>query len=378
MGIIDRYVLRIFTRILGVCFLSLVGLYLVIDVFNNLEEFLRYAKVKGGLANVLAMYYAPRILTFFDLTSPLLTVISGVFTITFLQRSRELTAILAAGVSPARTITPLLLGALAVTALSAANREIMIPRYQDSLSRNAQNWLGQTERPVHPCFDKQWGINLSGRAVVERDRLIVDPAFRLSGPTAASIGHKLQAGEARHHVATAERPAGYWLTDVTKPADIDRRPSLVIDGEPVLLTSHDTPWLEPGDCFVASRVPFARLTGERSANRFAATTDLIAVLRNPSLGSGANIRVAVHSRFVQPLLDASLFLMGISLVLVGRERNLFVAAGLCLVVVNGFYVVNLVCQTLGNNLILTPALAAWSPVFIFVPIAIFMAVPIWD
>lgn len=377
MGILDRYILRVFARILAVCFLSLVGLYLVIDVFNNLEEFLRYSKVKGGLGNVLVQFYAPRILTFFDLTSPLLTVISGVFTITWLQRSRELTAIMANGISPSRTIAPLLFGALVVTALSAINREVLIPKYQDTLSRNAQNWLGQAERPVHPCYDKQWGINLSGKAVVAREQKIVGPVFRLSTSTAA-MGHKLEAATAHYHDAEDDRPAGFWLRDVEKPADIDARPSVLVDGEPVIITSADTPWLGPGECFLASRVPFARLTGEQAANRFAGTRELITVLRNPSLGSGANVRVAVHSRFVQPLLDASLFMMGISLVLSRRQRNIFVAAGLCLLVVNGFYLVNLACQALGNNLILSPAIAAWTPLFFFGPVALYLATPIWD
>jgi lipopolysaccharide export system permease protein len=377
MGIIDRYVLRVFARILVVCFLSLVGLYLVIDVFNNLEEFLRYSKVKGGLANVLVQFYAPRILTFFDLISPLLTVISGVFTITWLQRSRELTAIMAGGIPPSRAITPLLFGAILVMTLSALNRELLIPRYQDSLSRNAQNWLGQAERPVHPCYDKQWGINLSGRAVVAKEEKIVGPVFRLSTSTAA-MGHKLEANVATYSRAVDDRPAGYWLKEVKKPIDIDERLSVFVDGQPVILTSADTPWLSSGECFLASRVPFSRLTGEELASRFAATGELISVLRNPSLGSGANIRVAVHSRFVQPFLDGSLFLMGIALVLSRRQRNVFVAAGLCMFVVNGFYLVNLVFQALGNNLILSPAIAAWSPLFLFGPMALYMATPIWD
>jgi lipopolysaccharide export system permease protein len=377
MGIIDRYVLHVFTRILLVCFASLVGLYVVIDVFNNLEEFLRYSKVKGGFGNVLVQFYAPRILTFFDLTSPLLTVISGVFTITWLQRSRELTAIMASGISPARAITPLLFGAIVVTALSAMNRELLIPRYQDSLSRNAQNWLGESEGPVHPCYDKQWGINLSGKAVIASEQKIVEPVFRLSASTAA-MGHKLEANSAHFFPADGDRPAGYLLKETEKPADINSRPSIVIDEIPVILTAADTPWLEPDECFLASRVPFARLTGEQSASRFAATRELITVLRNPSLGTGANIRVAVHARFVQPLLDGSLFLMGISLVLGRRQRNIFVAAGLCLLVVNGFYLVNLVCQALGNNLILSPSIAAWSPLFCFGPLALYMATPIWD
>jgi lipopolysaccharide export system permease protein len=258
------------------------------------------------------------------------------------------------------------------------NRELVIPKYQDGLSRNAQNWLGQAERPIHPSFDKQTGINISGTSVVAKDRRVIGPVFRLAA-NATSIGHKLEADAAVYHQAGEGRPAGYWLRGVTKPLDIAARDSIyAADGAAIILTSQDTGWLADDECFVASLVPFSQLTGEQSAGRFAATSELISALRNPSLESGANLRIVVHSRFVQPFLDASLFLMGISLVLTRHQRNVFVAAGLCLLVVNSFYLMSLVCQVLGSNLLLSPALAAWSPLFLFGPAAIYMATPIWD
>ena len=39
MLIADRYVLRLFTRVLVICFLSLTGLFIVIDAVTNLDEF---------------------------------------------------------------------------------------------------------------------------------------------------------------------------------------------------------------------------------------------------------------------------------------------------------------------------------------------------
>jgi lipopolysaccharide export system permease protein len=267
MGIIDRYVLRLFAKVLTICFVTFVGLALVIDLFNNLDEFLSLAKVKGGLLNVLFTYYTPRILTFFDLSSPLLAVISGVFTITWLQSSRELTAVMASGISPARMITPLLFAAVLVTAGSGVNRELLIPQFQESLSRNAQNWLGQSERPIHPCFDKQTGINLSGKAVVVSEKRIVGPVFRLN--SAIPLGYKLEASEAIFQPATKDHSTGYMLKGVTKPRNIDDLASVFIDDQPVVMTARDTSWIQAGECFVASRIPFSQLTGEQSASRFA-------------------------------------------------------------------------------------------------------------
>ena len=44
MFIIYRYLLRQFLQIFAICFCSMYGLYIVIDAFTNLEEFLRLAK----------------------------------------------------------------------------------------------------------------------------------------------------------------------------------------------------------------------------------------------------------------------------------------------------------------------------------------------
>ena len=60
MRVIDRYVLSLFVKVTVICFLSLAGLYVVIDAFANLDEFLTYGKEQGNTALVLADYYLPR------------------------------------------------------------------------------------------------------------------------------------------------------------------------------------------------------------------------------------------------------------------------------------------------------------------------------
>ena len=53
----DRYILRLFAKVLLVCLISITGVYIVVDAFNNLDEFLRYGRQQGGLFRVLADYY---------------------------------------------------------------------------------------------------------------------------------------------------------------------------------------------------------------------------------------------------------------------------------------------------------------------------------
>ena len=44
MRIIDRYLLRQFVQTFLICFLSLVGIVIVFDLFTNLDEFVRPAR----------------------------------------------------------------------------------------------------------------------------------------------------------------------------------------------------------------------------------------------------------------------------------------------------------------------------------------------
>ena len=96
---------------------------------------------------------------------------------------------------------------------------------------------------------------------------------------------------------------------------------------------------------------------------------MIHQLRSPSTDLGADVRVAIHTRFIQPFLDTTLLFLGLPFVITRTNRNPFLAIGLCLAVVTTFMVVSLACQSLGTNGWLAPTLAAWLPLLVFAPIA---------
>ena len=71
-----------------------------------------------------------------------------------------------------------------------------------------------------------------------------------------------------------------------------------------------------------------------------------------------------------PLLDMTLLFLGLPLVVTRESRSVFVAGGLCLLIVAGFFVVVLAAHALGaNSLLSSAAMAAWLPLFIFTPVA---------
>ena len=88
MTIFDRYVLRLFSKIMLVCFGSLLGLYLLIDAVGKLDDLLDLSGSSGNLWRVLVDFYAGRIFLFFDQVSALLALIAIIFTVTWLEKNQ--------------------------------------------------------------------------------------------------------------------------------------------------------------------------------------------------------------------------------------------------------------------------------------------------
>jgi lipopolysaccharide export system permease protein len=379
MTIIDRYLLRIYVKALIVCLVSLFGLFVVIDAFNNLDEFLSYGKrYSGGTAAVLAQYYGPRLLWFFDRTGGMLALASAGFVLTLLQRTNEMTALFAAGISPARLVKPLLAASLVVALLGAANREWGLPQVRDLLARNAQDWLGQSARKCTPRYDLHSNILITGKSTFAKERRIEEPLFRLP-PVLAAWGRQLAADNAAYQSATQERPGGYLLHGVRQPTNVSTLPSHALDGKPVLLSPFDTPWLAPDQCFVVSVVTFEQLTAGSSWQRYLSSIELITGLRGGTIEPGADVRLTLHNRVIQPLLDLSLVLLGVPLVLSRGSHSILMTAVVGGGIITSWTVVVLACHAAGASyFVLNATLAAWLPLLIFGPVAYAAARPMWD
>lgn len=373
MNTIDRYLLRQFLKTYFICFLSLTGLYVVFDSFTHLEDFLHSAEKAGGLWRLMGTYYAYRSVLFFDRTSALLTLVSAMFTVAWIQRFNELTALQAAGVSRVRVVKPIIVTAILLSVFAMAVREVAIPRFANELSRTPTDLMGDVAQELKPRYDNQTDVFIRGKATYNNDRRIEKPNFWLPD------GRQLMAENAYYRDPEGDRPAGYLLKNVQVPAGLDTQPSLELKGRRIVTTRRDAPGLEPGQCFVTSELSFDQLVGGQAFRQFSSTPQLIGALRNRSLDYGPDVRVAIHSRIVQPLLDVTLLFLGLPLVLTRESRNVFLAIGICLAVVGVFLGVAIGCQYLGSqSMVLSPSLAAWLPLILFVPPAVATAQGMWE
>ncbi len=365
---IDRYILFLYFRVLVVCFCSIAGMLIVVDVFTNIEEFVQSGRANGNLAVVLADYYWPKLLAMFEFISGMLALLATLFVITWLYRTNELTALLAAGITKRRVIQPMMFASIAVIVLALLIRELAIPKLQSKLERLPQDLGGERPVAVRPVYDSELGIRFGGRNLLLSRREIIEPLIRVQRPPLApALGKQIQASLAVHVTASSDHPPGYILRKVAMPSGIDSLASIhADDGKPLFMSHKDHTWLAPGECFLASQLDFDLLRDEN--NRYASTFGLIAILRSAQMLQDNGLRVQIHARILRPFVDWTVVLLGIPLVLSRPDQHMFRVAGSCLVLVAGFTAIVMGLNALGGTgYLLSPFLAAWLPLVVFLP-----------
>lgn len=366
---IDRYILVFFLRTSLICFCSIAGIFIVFHAFTSLDNLVQQGHRGDGLVMVMARYYGPYLLLLFDWTGAIIVLMALLFTVGWIRRTGELTAILSAGVSHGRILRPMLVAALIIVCVQMANREFLLPKYRDALTMKAKDITGATEQPILAQYDKSNRVLIDGTSLMAQSRTIQLPSFRLDGDY-PGFGDLLMADSARWLDANEQHPAGYLLNLVQRPENIDQLRSVGVDGRPILLTSHDQLWLGSRQCFFVTSVHTDLLQTNQSATRMSSIAELASRVRNPAVHSSLSLQVMMHERIVRLPLDYALVLLGIPLVVNRRGRNLFVMIGIAMGTVLAFFMIKSLAGAMGGSgYLLSPAMAAWVPLLVLGPVA---------
>src|SRR5262245_1942991 len=116
---IDRYILASFFWNYVVAIGVMIGMYVLLDLFINLDEFTGAAAATTTtrtIANIID-FYGHNLFLYFAQLAGVITLVAACFTLARLHRSNELVAILASGTSLYRVAAPLLIAGLAVNAV---------------------------------------------------------------------------------------------------------------------------------------------------------------------------------------------------------------------------------------------------------------------
>jgi lipopolysaccharide export system permease protein len=363
LKLIDRQLIRGYFKAYLACLTSLLSLYIVVDLFINLDDFLhKYHGVEAILRHVL-FYYSCSITKIFDMMSEPTVLLAAMFTVALLQRNNEQLPLLSAGVSTQRIVTPVLLCAAAMLSLTVLNQELLIPRIGERLFYAKDDPEGVKELQVHQAYEPN-DIQISGDKATRKGQRVTRFECTIPKKMAGNL-LVLQAEEAYYRPGEQGPRQGGWELMGVQPAD--NVVPLDWNGQPVLEV------IDKGHYFLYTRVvDFDALTHPHNNWYQVASTQRLyeELQRAASTTRLAPMAVLLHMRLTRPLLGLLLVVLGLSVILRDQNRNVFISSGLCLVLCGIFFGVVYSCKMLGDYDLLQPALAAWMPVLFFGPLAL--------
>lgn len=362
--LLDRYVSRRYLGAIALTFVGLLGL-IYIGSFVDLADKLFKEQADSWLFARFLLYSTPQFIIY---VLPVATLIAVLGTIGALTRSGELVVMRACGVSLYRTAAPLLVFALAGSAilfgveervLGAANKVALDLRdsLRDHKPRPAaitaasNNWLVGDDGRIYAYAGFGTGTGVYAGEPTIQGLSVFAPAaghpFRLRS--------HLYAGRARF-VDGAWRGDFGWSQGFTDAA----APREDFTGRRLALPAVED---------------FRRAEVDPSTMTFGEYREYVRRLG----ASGFNVaeqRVTLHAKVALPVITIIMTLLAVPFgVTIGRKGALY-GIGLAVILAGGYYLLMTLFVAVGSAGLLPPALAAWSANILFGTAAIYLGLTV--
>ena len=351
-GRLDRYVARLFMLSYLAAFVLVVGLFLILDMAANLDDFLQPGPDGRAPSSLLVVrYYALQLPFLYLQMSPFVTLVAGLFTAARLSKYNELVAALNAGVSARRLLLPV----FGCAALLAAGMFALREWATDELGarRDALRDLLEEQRPL-PVYENFTVHDERGRPVRIREFRPATDANPV--PEIRGLRFRDRSGEASvllhadRAVPIPPYERGEWRLEGAERLDWDDLRRSVTSPERL-----EDVRFTPLDVELAYKGDYRPLDLSFS--------QLLRLLEQD--GTQRLYRTLLHYNLASPLAGLVLLAVGLPFVLSARRGKAVerVAAGFFLCVV--YFGFDFVCRTLGMQEHLSPLYSGWLPILSF-------------
>jgi LPS export ABC transporter permease LptF/LPS export ABC transporter permease LptG len=151
-NILDRLVVRLFTKIFLLVVMSGISLFMIFDLSENIDDIL---KNKVGAGIVLNYYKYLSLQMFYDI-APIIVLVTTLMTFSLLARTNEITACKALGMSLYRLALPALATALLVTSFSGYLESSVLPASNEKVAKLKDQIRGKPTARTYRRADHQW------------------------------------------------------------------------------------------------------------------------------------------------------------------------------------------------------------------------------
>jgi lipopolysaccharide export system permease protein len=358
--ILDRMLFVSFLRAYLICLVSTLSLYVIVDLFTNIDDFFQPDRKTYQIAQHILTYYGYRSVQYYDRLCEALSLLAAMFTVAWTQRNNELIPMLSAGVSTHRFLRPVFFGAALMLGVGVLNQELLIPRIAPALVTDRDDPEGTHELYVQGYFDPN-KVHIDGFKGRRQDQSV--ELFNVTLPAAARSEMKHLTAQRAKYIPfqPGQHFSGGWMLYDTAPAEL---PKDSFNPEVLEL-------IDPGKYFLwVKEATFDRVTQGQKTQQFVSTETLYHLMERTDAGRMNGLAVTFHMRITRPIVGMLLVVMGLSIILRDQTRHVFISAGLCLAMCAVFFGVVFAGKFLGTGDYVSPALAAWLPVLIFGPISV--------
>ncbi len=360
LGRIDKYVLVSFLKVLVMAMLGGVSIYVIADLTDKIDDITENAI---DAATVMT-YYKYKTFAIVYQIAPIIILIATLITFALLSRSNEITAIKALGISLYRVTVPVLIAATLFAGLAGVLQSEVLPASnlrvaeleaiiknqtsaQASVRRSDRQWLATQDNVLYNYLSYRPDRQLLYRLQIFRfgddyrltDRMLFETA------TYAGDGWWLVQNGWRRAFDGSE--TGEFLA-----VDTPRRIRLQLTPEAIL-----------GE---------GALESMPDGMNYSDLQAFIENLQNAGRRNTGALEVGLHNKIAYPAMSLVLALVALPFSFrLGRKGALY-GIGMSLLLGIAFFIVLATFTALGENNILPPLIAVWSPGAIFAVFSLYL------
>ncbi|MFQ5494794.1 MAG: LptF/LptG family permease [Phycisphaerae bacterium] len=357
--VLDRYILRSLLVNYGIALAAMLSLYVVLDMFVNMDEFTESSPPLGVLIGNVASYYGANLFLYFSQLSSVITLFACLATLARMRKAHELTAVLASGVSLYRVAAPVIAFGLTTTGLLVIDTEWLIPAVAPKLSRDHDDVDGTKAYAV--LFLRDRDRSLLSAAQFHPKRKDLRRMLVLQRDKAGNVSAMLEADRATWQPPDALRPAGRWRLERGRLMSRARGAATGLGPRENKLVSY--PAYYESDLDPAA----IQLRQSEGWIRFLSLRQLAELEAGGGVQQAAIVQTK-HARRTAPIVAMVLLLLGLPFFLNRSPGNILSDAGKCTMVCGLCYVTTFAAQSLRPDT--ASALPAWMPIFLFGTLAV--------
>lgn len=358
MRILDRYLMKSFIAAVLYCLTLFLVLFIVIDVFNNMDDFLKH-QVPIRIILSYYLYSAPVILV---QITPVAVLVSLLYILGSLSRHNEIIALKASGLSTLHILAPYLFAGFLVSSATLFLNETLVPRSAVTSAAILEGLIQEGRKDFGERALKN--VTLYGK----NNRIVFAREFEMSSQTLRDVvifeDNPRQVYQTKITATRAKYENGRWICANATSYRMNRRDNELV-GEPAYSENLAIDLDQKPEDFIHSTSQIDFMTTKQ-------LLDYMDHLHGVSQKMLRKLLVDFHYKIAFPFISFVVILIGAPLAMRSERSGMVRGIGASVAIVALYYGIGSCCLALGKGGLLPPFLSAWFGNFLFLGVGIYL------